>query len=169
MTSNTQLPPADAGRIDRGVVPLVPKGTWLARAELLHEQTGMPWDQAHELALTEHGIGTAAIDELIGECAPQGIESLLATPDDLRAFCRAVLVFGEALREDTAEALTLDLADAALAAWDCIAELPATQARRGGAGHRRGHHHPAGRYRAREKPQAAQRKANGHCPHRSTE
>lgn len=102
---------------------------WLKRAEALHEQCGMPWHQATELALTEHGIGTAAIDELIGECALCGVDSLLTTADDLRAFCRAVLVFGEALREDTAEALTLDLADAALAAWDCIAELPATQAR----------------------------------------
>lgn len=70
---------------------------WLARAEALHEQAGMPWHQAHELALTEHGIGTAAIDELIGECAPRGTDSLLATEDELRAFCRAVLVFGEAL------------------------------------------------------------------------
>ena len=120
---------AVGGPLEPTVVPPVPKRAWLARAEELHEQTGMPWHQAHELALTEHGIGTAAIDELIGECAPLGVESLLATSDDLRAFCRAVLVFGEALREDTAEALTLDLADAALAAWDCIAELPTTQAR----------------------------------------
>ena len=85
------------GPLDATVVPLVPKRGWLARAEELHEQTGMPWHQAHELALTEHGIGTAAIDELIGECAPSGIDSLLATEDELRAFCRAVLVFGEAL------------------------------------------------------------------------
>mgnify|MGYP000034034355 FL=1 len=120
---------AVGGPLEPSVVPPVPERAWLARAELLHEQTGMPWREAHELALTEHGIGTAAIDELIGECAPRGVDSLLTTPDDLREFCRAVLVFGEALREDAADALTLDLADAALAAWDCIAELPATQAR----------------------------------------
>ena len=105
------------------------RAAWLERAEALHEQTGMPWREAHALALEEHGIGQAALDELIGECAPRGVDSLLTTADDLREFCRAVLVFGEDLRAEKVEAMVLDLADAALAAWDCIAELPSTQAR----------------------------------------
>jgi len=85
------------GPLEPSVVPLVPKRGWLARAELLHEQTGMPWHEAEALALAEDGIGTTAIDELIGECAPMGVDSLLCTADELRAFCRAVLVHGEAL------------------------------------------------------------------------
>lgn len=62
------------------------------RAVELHEKADMPWPDAEELALKEVGIDAAAIDELIGECASSGLDALLTTPDDLRAFARALLV-----------------------------------------------------------------------------
>lgn len=64
----------------------------LKRAAELHVKAGMLWPDAEELALSEAGIDAAAIDELIGECASSGLDALLTTPDDLRAFARAVLV-----------------------------------------------------------------------------
>ena len=130
---------AVGGPLEPSVVPPVPERAWLARAELLHEQTGMPWREAHELALTEHGIGTAAIDELIGECAPRGVDSLLTTPDDLREFCRAVLVFGEALREDAADALAMGLVQklTTLDALDAAVDETVAQLLAGGPGAQR--------------------------------
>jgi hypothetical protein len=62
------------------------------RAIELHEKAFMPWHDAEQLALKEVGIDDAAIDELIGECASAGVDSLLTEPDDLRQFTRAVLV-----------------------------------------------------------------------------
>jgi hypothetical protein len=68
----------------------------LDRAEALHLNTGMRWDEAHRLALSEAGIDDAAIEELCGECAVLGTESLL-TGDEIRDFARAVLVHGSVL------------------------------------------------------------------------
>jgi hypothetical protein len=68
----------------------------LDRAEALHLNTGMRWDEAHRLALSEAGIGDPEIEELCGECAVLGTESLL-TGDEIRDFARAVLVHGSAL------------------------------------------------------------------------
>lgn len=67
-------------------------GNLLARATDLHEKASMPWADAEELALKEAGIDDAAIDELIGECAPCGLESLVTGADELRRFTRAVIV-----------------------------------------------------------------------------
>lgn len=63
-----------------------------ARAIELHEKTSMPWAEAERLALSEAGIDDAAVDELIGECGPSGLKTLLADPDDLRDYTRSVLV-----------------------------------------------------------------------------
>ena len=74
----------------------------LTRAEALHLNTGMPWHQAEELALSEAGIGNAEIDELIGECAGLGMDSLITGEGELRRFARAVLVHGQALKTPNA-------------------------------------------------------------------
>ena len=64
----------------------------LDRAEALHLNAGLPWHEAYALALSESGVNDAELDELIGECAPLGLDSLLVTEDDLRHFARALLV-----------------------------------------------------------------------------
>jgi hypothetical protein len=69
----------------------------LNRAEALHLNTGMHWREAERLALSEIGVGDAAIVELVGECATLGTESLL-TGDEICDFARAVLVHGSALQ-----------------------------------------------------------------------
>ena len=68
------------------------------RAEALHLNAGMPWHQAEEAALSEVGIHDAEIDELIGECAPVGLESLITGAEELRRFTRAVLVHGSGIK-----------------------------------------------------------------------
>lgn len=68
----------------------------LDRAEALHLNTGMRWDEANRLALSESGIDDAAIEDLCSECAVLGTESLL-TGDEIRDFARAVLVHGSVL------------------------------------------------------------------------
>jgi hypothetical protein len=78
----------------------------LARAESLHLNTGMPWHQAEEAALSEAGIWDAEIDELIGECADLGMDSLITDKDELRRFARAVLVHGQDLLREKAEVVT---------------------------------------------------------------
>lgn len=64
----------------------------LDRAEALHLNAGMPWHEAYQLALSEAGINAAELDEIIGECAPMGLNSMLVTEDELREFARALLV-----------------------------------------------------------------------------
>ena len=75
-----------------------------------------------------HAAMQAQVDQQFLPCVST---ALFKGRDVVDTFCTgfANKEDGEALREDAADALTLDLADAALAAWDCIAELPATQAR----------------------------------------
>lgn len=68
----------------------------LDRAEALYLNTGMNWGESRRLALSEAGIDDAAIEELCGECASLGTETLL-TGDEIRDFARAVLVHGSAL------------------------------------------------------------------------
>lgn len=70
----------------------VGSGALLKRAEELHLKAGMPWNEAEQLALSEAGIGDPELDELIGECAQLGLDTLLATEDELRTFARALLV-----------------------------------------------------------------------------
>ena len=67
------------------------------RAEALHLSAGMPWHQAEELALSEIGVSDEEIDELIGEAACVGIDSVIVGKYELRRFARAVLVHGSAL------------------------------------------------------------------------
>ena len=77
-------------------VPLSP--ALAMRAEALRLNAGMPWHQAEEAALSEVGIHDAEIDELIGECAPVGLDSLITGEDELRRFTRAVLVHGSGIK-----------------------------------------------------------------------
>jgi hypothetical protein len=68
-----------------------PAGALLqARAKDLHEKANMPWHEAERLALSEIGIDDAAVDELIGNSG--GLDSMLCSADELRAFARSVLV-----------------------------------------------------------------------------
>lgn len=66
--------------------------TLLSRATDLHEKAQMPWSEAEALALSEAGITLSTIDELIGNSAYRGVDSLLTTPDDIRKFTCALLV-----------------------------------------------------------------------------
>lgn len=66
--------------------------TLLERAKMLNEKTSMPWRDAEELALRESGVEEEDIDQLIGECGAMGLDSVIATPDDLRDFTRSLLV-----------------------------------------------------------------------------
>ena len=74
----------------------------LDRAEALHLNAGMPWHEAHRLALSEAGVDDAAIVELVGECAVLGRESLL-TGEEICDFARAVLVHGSPMLPTTGE------------------------------------------------------------------
>lgn len=81
------------------------------RAASLHSKTGMSWDEAEQLALSEAGIDDEAIDELIGECGYSGLESLLTTPDELRRFTRSVLVHQPLASSPQPEAAQPNLVD----------------------------------------------------------
>lgn len=63
------------------------------RAIDLVEKGFMPWSEAHELALSERGVGDSEIVELQGNCT----SSDFITGDDIPAFVRAVLVHGHHL------------------------------------------------------------------------
>lgn len=75
-----------------GASPVEPRQTLLNRATDLHEKAQMPWSEAEKLALDEAGITFSSVEELIGNCARSGVDSLLTTPNDIREFTRAILV-----------------------------------------------------------------------------
>jgi hypothetical protein len=71
------------------------------RAVELNDKAGMPWSDAEKLALSEQGVDDAQLRELIGNCALHGLETLLASPEDLMEYTRAVLVHGSVLLSAT--------------------------------------------------------------------